>query len=619
MTYLCLIGFFIITCKVVLSAQTNRTANDFVPPYQDEFGFGSNMGYYPPWRDEDLATIAAGDIQKNVAGVGVNALRPALFEYFLEYYGYDFRVPTFKYYDSIGIKNNTVFIGYPNDAHRDRHEYCPSKRSELFANLYTPIWDNGENGTPVNDTNYYALYVYKALKNYMPYVKFWEIWNEPDFDQMGNGWKPPTLEGNWWHNTPQPCEIAISAPIYHYIRLLRISYEVIKTIDPNAYVAIGGLGYPSFLDAVMRNTDNPNNGTVTAAYPNKGGAYFDVLSFHSYPHIDGSMRKWSDAIGGFVYKRHSDEGVKGMITRKDEFKTVLEKYGYNNINLPSKHFILTETSYPSKSFGEYYGSPEGQRNYAIKSIIASQKNDILHSYFYSLSELKTTQTATNEYDLMGFYKRIENTQPYTATMTEAGIGYKTAASLLAEYRFNPQKTEALNLPVNLDGAAFTKSNGEDLFVLWAKTHTDKQEFAEANYSFPTNLPFRQLERFEWDYSKTSAKNIQDAQNVKLLSAPTFLKPIPLPQITQDGILNIYPNPVRNELFISYNLLKKNVAILTVNDTVGKIVKVLVAKQIKPAGDYSLRWDVTDVVPGIYFLRLQLGDEIYTKKFIVMDK
>lgn len=73
------------------------------------------------------------------------------------------------------------------------------------------------------------------------------------------------------------------------IGLLRISYEVIKTVDENAYVCIGGIGNPAFLDAVLRNTDNPIDGTENNDYPLLGGAYFDVLSFHSYPHIDGSM------------------------------------------------------------------------------------------------------------------------------------------------------------------------------------------------------------------------------------------------------------------------------------------------------------------------------------------
>ena len=61
---------------------------------------------------------------------------------------------------------------------------------------------------------------------------------------------------------------------------------------PKAFVAVGGLGWPSYLDVICRHTDEPFDGTATGQYPLKGGAYFDCMSFHSYPHLDNSMRRW---------------------------------------------------------------------------------------------------------------------------------------------------------------------------------------------------------------------------------------------------------------------------------------------------------------------------------------
>ena len=99
----------------------------------------------------------------------------------------------------------------------------------------------------------------------------------------------PGQPGNWWENNPDPCDYKLRAPIFHYIRTLRISYEVIKSIAPDDYVCIAGLGFDSFLDALLRNTDNPDDGKVTAEYPLGAGAYFDVVGFHVYPHIDLSL------------------------------------------------------------------------------------------------------------------------------------------------------------------------------------------------------------------------------------------------------------------------------------------------------------------------------------------
>ena len=97
---------------------------------------------------------------------------------------------------------------------------------------------------------------------------------------------------------------------------------MIKSVDPDAYVTVAGTGFPSFLDAILRNTDNPEDGSVTAEYPLGGGAYFDVMGFHSYPAIDGSLREWNNDIPGFEYYRHSDAAAEGIVKRQAKFQSV---------------------------------------------------------------------------------------------------------------------------------------------------------------------------------------------------------------------------------------------------------------------------------------------------------
>ncbi|NJK83875.1 MAG: hypothetical protein HC912_08750, partial [Saprospiraceae bacterium] len=258
--------FFLLSFNAMFG-QVNYSANDIVPMYQGHFGYGTNVGYYPKWTARQLGDIAIGNQVEGVAGVGVTTLRPALFEFFQEQWGYDFRVPAFEHYKKLGARDNVVFVGYPSEAHRDTNAYCPDYRSELFLNMYAPIWDDGSDGTPYNEQNYYAAYLYKTVSLYKDYVKFWEIWNEPDYSFSANSIYDETQAESWWNVPPNPCEFDIHAPIFHYIRLLRISYEIIKTVDPNDYVAIGGIGYPSFLDAVLRYTDNPNEGLLTDDFP----------------------------------------------------------------------------------------------------------------------------------------------------------------------------------------------------------------------------------------------------------------------------------------------------------------------------------------------------------------
>ncbi len=505
-------------------AQTpTKNALQFVPDYKGGFRFGANMGYYSPYTDEQLADIAAGNATLNVAGAGITSLRPAMFGYFAEQWGYDIRVQAFKHYEKLGMKENVCFIGYPPPQYRDNTVYCGKDTSALYANMYEPIWDKGENGTPVNDKNYYALYVYKTVKNYGNQVRFWEIWNEPDYAFNYNNMLPSDKKGSWWSEDPAPCDYSIHAPIQHYIRMLRISYEVIKSLYPKSFVAVGGIGFPSFLDAILRQTDNPDAGKVTQEYPNRGGAYFDVLSYHTYPHIDNSVREWSNEKQGFVYFRHSDRAAAGVIRLKNEFDEVLKKHNFGKTH-PKKRFIITECNIPCKEYGEFMGTHESQSNFLVKAAIQCMKNDIDQFYVYSLGELKEDHEARNEFDKMGLYEKLEGKTPYSSKLTPAGVAYKTASMLLTGSVFDSTETKKMNLPAHIDGGAFRFQNNTYIYSVWAKTSIDRSETAKCEYSLPLSLKVKRLEIKDLNYSVTKKRIQSTPKKIQLTSSPIFLTP-----------------------------------------------------------------------------------------------
>lgn len=519
--------FFIIAIliySVNISAQVNFTANDSIGPYQHPFCYGVNMGYYPGWTDKNLADLAGGNPDVSVDGVGVNGMRPALFSHFLEQYGYDIRIPEFEHYESLGIDQNVIFVGYPSEEQKSKERFCPTRQTEVFADMYTPIWDNGENGTPVNDDNDYALYLYKMVKRYKDYTKIWEIWNEPDFDYSSNAWRQPDYDKSWWNKDPSPCDYALYAPVQYYVRMLRISWEVIKTLDPDALIAVGGLGYPSFLDVIMRNTDNPDGGKVTEEYPLNAGAYFDVLSYHSYPHIDGSLREWSNFISGFNNYRNSDRAVWGMLDQQNEFRKVLNKWGYDGKKYPKKHWIITECNVPRKAFGDFMGSEEGQINFLIKAVVACQQNEIYQFHVYNLGETEWYDDATSEYHLMGLYQKLIDVKPYQQKVNNAGIAYKSASDLLSPFSYNAVATESLELPEEVGGGVFTSKSGKHRLVLWAKTTKDRSEEAFYQYTFPEDWKVKYMNIFHWDFSKTGKIKQIDGNKLSLGGAPLFIDP-----------------------------------------------------------------------------------------------
>jgi len=605
-------------CTSLVWAQPNFTANDVVQPYEVNFAFGTNMGIYSGWQDHQLADIAIGNSEVNQPGVGVTALRPAMFEYFVEQWGYDIRVNAFEHYKNLGASENVLFIGYPSEEHREDAYYCQGKRSNVFKNLYTDIWDNGENGTPVNDENYYARYVYKVVQTYGPYVRFWEIWNEPDFSFTWNSEASPGEPGNWWEYNPDPCDYALHAPIFSYIRMLRISYEVIKTLDSDAYVAVGGLGYPSFLDGILRNTDNPNNGKVSEKYPLKGGAYFDVLSFHSYPHIDGSLREWNNTKRNFDYFRHSDAAVKGVTRLYHEFEQTLHKHGYDGQPYPEKEWIITEINIPRKKKGDFIGSEKAQNNFVIKSLVEAQRLDIHQYHIYQVGDRANYFETDDEFTVMGLFENLNNVEPHRQNPNSVGLAYKTTSDLLLNKRYDHAATEALSLPEEVDGGVFKDEDGNKVYVLWAKTHTDQSEEAEYTLSLVEELDFTHMIAKKWNFSKTRDSSWVSLKSVRLTGTPVFLQPVARETTVPNGTeslqttpiqLDFYPNPVHANLNLRLDLPEGEEVFVEIVNGMGQVVQRIVNGKRLIAGKHNWQVNVQNWLPGMYHIRYKTSSQV----------
>jgi hypothetical protein len=306
--------------------------------------------------------------------------------------------------------------------------------------------------------------------------------------------------------------------------MLRVTWEVVKKYSPNDYVTPGGIGYTSYLDALLRYTDNPVDGSSTSQYPNKGGAYFDILSFHCYPGY--ALRYWNNSIGNFSYTRNSDYAAAELIKLRNSFETVLENHGYNGTTYPKKYFIVTETNVSRRTVDWRTGSDEMQRNYGMKALVLAQKNDIKQVHLYSVAEsmdapsASTVISESEEYRLMGMHENLGRDAPGSEKLTELGIGYKTTSMLLYGYDYDASRTAEMNLPADVEGGAFNK-DGAYVYVLWAKNPNDATEDFSATYSFPSAWDPAIGQRMEWNYSATGTVAGQAPQGIVLSSAPSF--------------------------------------------------------------------------------------------------
>jgi hypothetical protein len=125
----------------------------------------------------------------------------------------------------------------------------------------TPSWASGvPQGSPdwywhaPNDPQDFVDFAAEMAAHYRGKIDVWEIWNEPDVEI--------TFKCD--------CDRA-----ERYARMLELSYNAIKRVNPNAVVLIGGLsihdrnnGGMAFLDAVVAHSGGKLN--------------FDVLSIHPY-------------------------------------------------------------------------------------------------------------------------------------------------------------------------------------------------------------------------------------------------------------------------------------------------------------------------------------------------
>jgi hypothetical protein len=95
------------------------------------------------------------------------------------------------------------------------------------------------------------------------------------------------------------------------------------------------------------------------------------------------------------------------------------------------------------------------------------------------------------------------------------------------------------------------------------------------------------------------------------SLPTSQNALP----PQKNNMLFNPNPATNIVRIGYSLAICSKVSLSVFNQIGQEV-LSVIKEYQKEGNYYLDTDISRLMPGIYFVRLNVGKEIITKKLIV---
>lgn len=129
-------------------------------------------------------------------------------------------------------------------------------------------------------------------------------------------------------------------------------------------------------------------------------------------------------------------------------------------------------------------------------------------------------------------------------------------------------------------------------------------------------------KFNYDSkSETSVEldyqNNQQA-NVQMTMIPlTTTKGDPAPEIIRDyKLFQNYPNPFNPVTTIKYQIPNAGMVTLKVYNLIGQEIATLVNSH-KPVGEYTIQFDASGLNSGIYFYKLNAGNQVYTRKMIVL--
>ena len=158
-------------------------------------------------------------------------------------------------------------------------------------------------------------------------------------------------------------------------------------------MATGGLGYPEFLDAILRYTDNPDGGTIRSDYPAYGGAYFDCDAFHQYPKYGVT-----DLETGEKYNDNgSDMLAKKVVILKKNHEFIIKRHGFDGKQFPKKIFINTETGVDSVNDG----IDLVRRNWILKLALYCIEYDVKQTHMLLLTG------SSGDYENLGKFVSVE--------------------------------------------------------------------------------------------------------------------------------------------------------------------------------------------------------------------
>lgn len=291
----------------------------------------------------------------------------------------------------------------------------PSPATYPPSNLYEPVFNGGDlnRSGGINKNNHWADFVYETVSRFKDKIKYWEIWNEPDFY--------PNAQHNWfgfWYGTPE-----------QYYRLLKVAYLAAKYADPQATIIMGGMAYwpdqqvytgrpdfsfvPRVLDAAKADPSAQANNyyfDVTAwHWYNRSSQMYDMVNYTRSVMASkgfGSKPYWVNECGSPAWNDPArppfggpNEKYFGSSTMDEQASYVIQAIAYGLAAGVDKIFIFQHyDDYGAEAFGLRRDDDSARPQYAAYKQAATYFRDITSIRLDSQgsARLVTACTSTNQ-------------------------------------------------------------------------------------------------------------------------------------------------------------------------------------------------------------------------------
>ncbi len=423
-----------------------------------------------------------------------------------------------------------------------------------------------------------------------PVVNVWQIENEVDLD-LASELLPP-------------------AAVEDYVLFLKESYIIIKQTDPEAKVAMTGVG---FLASGLEDFFTPVLEELDRIKESPSARYFDIFDFHWYPFLD-KYNHFQESKDGIETSIYLDDYI-------DKIDLMLTKNGYQNMPL-----YITE-------IGQYSGLPDHM------ALFRSEKNqtaELLKLYVYPLAKgvdkifwVTITEwpgdgvfgNRDGAFDNMGL---INN--PIQDGLSHKKLAYYTYKKMVEVLEGSDwDSIQTIQESDNVYLYKLTKT-GRLIWVAWNDSSATQQisisGITSSQVRVTATIPKYESGKDVTDYSTTFQMDtlavVNGSVSLQLGENPVFVEEFTITSIEDESgsipeefvLYQNYPNPFNPTTTIRFSLPQREFVTLKVFDVLGREIATLV-NEYQQSGKYSIQLDVktlhaTSLPSGVYFYTLTVS-------------